>query len=339
MKTCRRNQPRVSGHLWIGLRLGLLFFAQAVQHLPCPTISTCRAYLISSGTLAFRCSYVCSLDADGFTHFNLFAMRHTWVSTGNSGRFKQNMSTQAAVFGPTPLNRHSADFTSESRSRCKYSMLSSPRSTRRVPRIFLMTFARFSASPQHLISFSICPNRACSMASYVGNRFFSCANARADVISVVFWDRIVRTRLSSTGTLRDVFFGTSISPWTETSSACARKASARDGLGQPGKGPRVVSPSTVFTYGFGNGNPTRPTSTFTFTTDAAHASPSRFTFFRESTVARPTPPRRAELADRCFLFVIGSGGGKGGTLSYSVVNTLTGYVSQQHLIAVLEPFS
>ena len=40
-----------------------------------------------------------------------FDMRHTCVSTGNSGRLSVNMRTQATVFGPTPLQQHVQQFT------------------------------------------------------------------------------------------------------------------------------------------------------------------------------------------------------------------------------------
>ncbi len=43
-------------------------------------------------------------------------MRQTWVSTGNSQRRRQNMSTQATVFLPTPLKRVSSAFIASSSS-------------------------------------------------------------------------------------------------------------------------------------------------------------------------------------------------------------------------------
>jgi hypothetical protein len=61
-------------------------------------------YLICAGTRAFKCSYVASRVACLGTQPKLFVIRHTWVSTGNSSRARQNMRTQAMVFFPTPLN-------------------------------------------------------------------------------------------------------------------------------------------------------------------------------------------------------------------------------------------
>jgi hypothetical protein len=43
-------------------------------------------------------------------------IRHTCVSTGNSARPRQNIRTQATVFGPTPLNRKSSFLAAASSS-------------------------------------------------------------------------------------------------------------------------------------------------------------------------------------------------------------------------------
>ena len=83
----------------------------------------------------------------------------------NSGLHKQNINTQAAVFGPTPLNLQSSFFTSSSPSLCKYSRLNSFLSLHNVCNIVCITWALFSAKPQHLISFSISFSLATSISS------------------------------------------------------------------------------------------------------------------------------------------------------------------------------
>ena len=62
------------------------------------------AHLTSGGTWIFRCSYAASRLALAGTQPRLLEMRHTCVSTGNSSRARQNISTHATVFFPTPLN-------------------------------------------------------------------------------------------------------------------------------------------------------------------------------------------------------------------------------------------
>lgn len=88
-------------------------------------------HLISSGTLPFRCSYVCSLLALPGTQPNCLLISHTCVSTGNSALPMQNMSTHATVLGPTPLNCVSWALTSSQGRDLKCSRLKVPVCSRR----------------------------------------------------------------------------------------------------------------------------------------------------------------------------------------------------------------
>lgn len=97
--------------------------------------SVYKAYLSSSGILTFKCAYVSSLVALAGTHPSDLVILHTCVSTGNSCLFRQNISTQAMVFLPTPLNLSSSVLISSSVLLRKCSRLHSPLSSFKVLRI------------------------------------------------------------------------------------------------------------------------------------------------------------------------------------------------------------
>ena len=61
------------------------------------------------------------------------------------------------------------------------------------PRRTLMRATLMSASPPQRTDSSTAPSGAVRTASHSGNAAFSPANAREEFVSVVFWDRIVRT--------------------------------------------------------------------------------------------------------------------------------------------------
>mmetsp|Transcript_9366 Transcript_9366/g.42647 ORF Transcript_9366/g.42647 Transcript_9366/m.42647 type:complete len:327 (+) Transcript_9366:392-1372(+) len=113
------------------------------------------------------------------------------------------MRTQDTVLGPTPLNRESSALTSSSGMSRRYSIEHSPRSSTKVFRMTWMRLTLISASPPHRMASSTFVGFAVRTASHVGNRCLRMANARCELVSVVFCERIVPTRESST-----VFLGT-----------------------------------------------------------------------------------------------------------------------------------
>ena len=144
---------------------------------------------------------------------SVMAIFHTCVSTGKSGLFRQNINTHDTVFGPTPLKRESSFFTASSSISRRYSMHAFPLSSWSVFRMTWMRRTLISASPPHFTAASTGRGSATRTDSHVGNARFRLANATALVASVVFWDRMVPTKESSTGlTAGGLSFGSSVDP-------------------------------------------------------------------------------------------------------------------------------
>mmetsp|Transcript_41388 Transcript_41388/g.66343 ORF Transcript_41388/g.66343 Transcript_41388/m.66343 type:complete len:262 (-) Transcript_41388:459-1244(-) len=215
--------------------------------LPCSTSSTWRSNLHASGTLRFRCSYAVSRVALLGTHPRPAAIFHTWVSTGNSARCKQNMSTHDTVFGPTPLNRDSSFLAASSSIPRRYSMHACPRSSTRVLRMTWMRVTLISAKPPDLMASSTSLGLATRTDSQVGKRAFKMPKARWLLESVVFCERMVptsesRTHLRAAGCSRTVSPGTTGTMAVEvmTASAGTGAGAKRAGVTEPG--PRALPP-------------------------------------------------------------------------------------------------
>lgn len=86
----------------------------------CPTEELC---IIAVGAALTRIAVIAGMKRlIPSPHPSDLDMRQTWVSTGNSQRRRQNMSTQAAVFLPTPLKRVSSAFIASSSSSLRGTM-------------------------------------------------------------------------------------------------------------------------------------------------------------------------------------------------------------------------
>ena len=175
------------------------------------------------------------------------------------------------------MNRLSSALTSSSDMSRRYSMEHSPRSSFSVLSITWMRLTLTSARPPHLMASSTFAGFAVRTCSQVGNRCLRMANARWELVSVVFCERIVPTNESST-----VFLGTNgaspsgvrgagsagrdpgpiASPpaacwvsncwkkelWSFASASLAAQHSSTVGLARLGKGlPTVPSPASATT--------------------------------------------------------------------------------------------
>mmetsp|Transcript_45855 Transcript_45855/g.149082 ORF Transcript_45855/g.149082 Transcript_45855/m.149082 type:complete len:230 (-) Transcript_45855:67-756(-) len=159
------------------------------------------------------------------------------------------MRTQEMVFAPTPLYEPSTRFTSSSDASRRCSSEHSPRSSCRSWRMACTRAVFVSARPQLLITASMAAGGDMRTISHVGKACLRAAKLRCDWTSVVFCDRIVPTRASSTrcrepqapSSCFGLLSSSITSGWSSDSAWCTARASASDGERCVGKGPAPVA--------------------------------------------------------------------------------------------------